>query len=312
MSKTRVPAIEGWFTEGNEPALLGTRCTQCRTLFFPKETFACRNPSRSHQQLLEGYIGQVFRRGATPAEVSRAYRRLLAEIIANEEDRILDHPVFDLAIHTARSRSGGSRATLLAALLAAGLLSLVTARATGLLFERVLFHSCPSRWRRQAFDGCLVPLGRDNLLAAALASGTVPLYLESVRDIPGAARGAYVDGALTDYHLNQVYLEPGSGIVLLPHYRSTLLPRWLDRLRPSRRPKPEAVADVLQIYPSAEFLSRLPDRRIPDRDDFERFADDPRERIRRWWEATSASEALGEQFLTDLESGRLPELVRPL
>lgn len=41
---TRQPAIEGWFTSGAEPRLLGSHCTACGTYFFPKETFACRNP----------------------------------------------------------------------------------------------------------------------------------------------------------------------------------------------------------------------------------------------------------------------------
>ncbi len=41
---TRQPAIDGWFTGGAEPRLLGSRCTACGTYFFPKETFACRNP----------------------------------------------------------------------------------------------------------------------------------------------------------------------------------------------------------------------------------------------------------------------------
>ena len=40
----RQPAIEGWFTNGAEPRLVGSRCTACGTYFFPKETFACRNP----------------------------------------------------------------------------------------------------------------------------------------------------------------------------------------------------------------------------------------------------------------------------
>lgn len=40
----RQPAIDGWFTSGTEPRLLGSRCTACGTYFFPKETFACRNP----------------------------------------------------------------------------------------------------------------------------------------------------------------------------------------------------------------------------------------------------------------------------
>lgn len=44
-TKTRVPAIEGWFTMDDEaPALLGSRCTSCGNFAFPRETFSCRNP----------------------------------------------------------------------------------------------------------------------------------------------------------------------------------------------------------------------------------------------------------------------------
>jgi uncharacterized protein len=38
------PAIDGWFTAGDEPALLGTRCQACGTVFFPREEAFCRNP----------------------------------------------------------------------------------------------------------------------------------------------------------------------------------------------------------------------------------------------------------------------------
>lgn len=45
-TKTRVPAIEGWFTTDPEaPALLATRCTSCGTYFFPAERYLCRNPA---------------------------------------------------------------------------------------------------------------------------------------------------------------------------------------------------------------------------------------------------------------------------
>jgi uncharacterized OB-fold protein len=41
-----VPAIEGWFTlDAHEPRLLGTRCTSCATVFFPRTEGFCRNPS---------------------------------------------------------------------------------------------------------------------------------------------------------------------------------------------------------------------------------------------------------------------------
>ncbi len=43
----RVPAIEGWFTTGEDggaPALLGSRCAGCGTVAFPAESQYCRNP----------------------------------------------------------------------------------------------------------------------------------------------------------------------------------------------------------------------------------------------------------------------------
>lgn len=44
-AKTRVPAIDGWFTlDEAAPALLGSKCTSCGNIAFPKETFLCRNP----------------------------------------------------------------------------------------------------------------------------------------------------------------------------------------------------------------------------------------------------------------------------
>jgi len=47
---TQTPAIEGWFTTGSEPALIGSRCADCGCVFFPRVaadgTF-CRNPACS-------------------------------------------------------------------------------------------------------------------------------------------------------------------------------------------------------------------------------------------------------------------------
>ena len=59
---TATPAIEGWFTTGADPALVGTRCTTCATVFFPPAGIDgggfCRNP---------GCAGEEFE----PAELSR-------------------------------------------------------------------------------------------------------------------------------------------------------------------------------------------------------------------------------------------------
>jgi len=39
-----VVAVEGWFTTGDAPHLIGSRCAACGTFTFPPETFSCRNP----------------------------------------------------------------------------------------------------------------------------------------------------------------------------------------------------------------------------------------------------------------------------
>jgi uncharacterized protein len=60
-SATAAPAVEGWFTTEGRPALLGSRCTACATVFFPREKAFCRNP---------GCTGDVFDK----VELSRAGR----------------------------------------------------------------------------------------------------------------------------------------------------------------------------------------------------------------------------------------------
>jgi uncharacterized OB-fold protein len=52
-AKSTVAAVEGWFTTDDGPRLLGTRCTTCGTVFFPKATGLCRNPDCSGTDLVE-------------------------------------------------------------------------------------------------------------------------------------------------------------------------------------------------------------------------------------------------------------------
>ena len=52
MSRTRVPAIEGWFTLDDEPRLIGTRCVDSGTVFFPPETTMSRAPGYASSELV--------------------------------------------------------------------------------------------------------------------------------------------------------------------------------------------------------------------------------------------------------------------
>ena len=62
-----------------------------------------------------------------------------------------------------------------------------------------------------------------------LASCSIPFWLDAVHDIPGAPRGAYWDGGITDYHLHLDYAQMGEGLVLYPHFQPTVVPGWLDK-----------------------------------------------------------------------------------
>lgn len=65
MTATGTPAIDGWFTTGPESALLGSRCTTCGTVFFPRTGGTsgqgfCRNPACAGEEFAET---ELSRRG---------------------------------------------------------------------------------------------------------------------------------------------------------------------------------------------------------------------------------------------------------
>ncbi len=52
--KTRVPAVAGWLNiDPAHPRLIGTKCTKCGSIFFPRETVRCRNPKCGHNELAD-------------------------------------------------------------------------------------------------------------------------------------------------------------------------------------------------------------------------------------------------------------------
>lgn len=44
-TKPEVPAVPGWFTTGDRPALIGSRCTACGSVAFPPRPGRCPNPA---------------------------------------------------------------------------------------------------------------------------------------------------------------------------------------------------------------------------------------------------------------------------
>lgn len=66
-----VPAIEGWFTtDPNAPALIGSRCVACSSVYFPVEMTRCRNPHCGGETL---ETTQLSRRGTVWSVTSASY-----------------------------------------------------------------------------------------------------------------------------------------------------------------------------------------------------------------------------------------------
>ena len=60
-TKTELPAIEGWFSTGEQPALIGSRCKSCGTYAFPRESFCCRNPECDSTEFDEARLSRTGR-----------------------------------------------------------------------------------------------------------------------------------------------------------------------------------------------------------------------------------------------------------
>ena len=63
MQETLAPVLPGWFTLGDKPQLLGTRCTCCGTYYFPKLNTFCKNPdceSESFEEVPLSRTGKLW------------------------------------------------------------------------------------------------------------------------------------------------------------------------------------------------------------------------------------------------------------
>jgi len=279
---------------------------------------ACRDPLTAYERLQFAYSRIAYAVEHTPYIVGQAIRDTV-EAFLREEDIpfLLQHPVFDLAIHTVRCRGAAAceaRQIQGAALIAAAVLNAVSPPGIRMFFERVVFFT--GRKKPAFADGNLrsatVRLSEDNIFKAAAATGSLPYYAEGVTNVPAAPPGVYRDGGLINYQLNEDYCPGDDGIILFYHYQEKIVPGWFDQRLPWRKPPAGSLDRVLQVFPAKRFVDLLPDCRLPDRKDFIIFVNDSAERIRRWDKVAQLSRILGQEFIDDVNSGRIRNLVRPL
>jgi hypothetical protein len=268
----------------------------------------------------EAYIEQRYRGKPTPRKVTEESLRILKQLMGKcSAEKALAHPVLRLNILTVRSRHlvGDSRNIVQSlGLTGAVFANLAQRKLLRYFFERTLFYDQrgnPPFSPLNDFPTRQVPLSPANLLPAVLASGSIPLVMEGIQNIPGALAGTYRDGGMIDYHIDIDLLKgDDDSLILYPHYTDRIVPGWLDKRLAWRTPVSASMDNLVLLAPSRAFVSALPFGKIPDRDDFVRFFGQDAERIAYWRAVVAAGERIAEEFMEAMDSGKIRERVKPL
>lgn len=288
---------------------------------------ACRRDTvEALGQFTRLYMEQCYPPRPSARFVSDCAREMLHALFEGREAEVLSSPAWRLHVLAVRARWPLARMQRWATPLGFGLAAVANAVSRTHLarfIDRTLFHDARVRppivpvgelasaqpaaaVRFDAFHTHVVPLVRENLGPALLASASIPLVLEGVADIAQAPPGVYWDGGIVDYHLHLPY-HRAAGLVLYPHFTDRIVPGWLDKGMPWRHARGEWLDNVVLVAPSREYLAKLPHGKLPDRRDFVRFAGDDAGRMRCWRTAIAESERLAEAFL---EFARRPDPAR--
>ena len=302
----------GWFNGRKRPLYLAG--SSIGTWRFAAA--ATPDPLKSIQTFEDAYISQSYSASPSPREVSQeGWRILNAYLDDGAVDHALTHPYIRLCIFTVRSRGPFAIEDNKVLLPAFGGLFLLNAVNRGMLatsLKRTLFtdrRNLPPFYPLTDLRADRVTLTPENFKSALLASGSIPLVMEGVRDIPGAVPGVYRDGGLVDYQMDIPFGVRSDRLVLYPHFSGQVIPGWLDKQLPWRRAS-KNLENVVLVYPSDELIKKLPAGKIPDRTDFKRW--DDMDRIANWRICAQAAKVMGDEFAELVVSGRIREEVRAL
>lgn len=281
--------------------------------------FACyaqADPIAAIDRFEQAYISQSYSDKPDIHEISSKMREMLAIVMPEAAaEEILSHPVFRSHVMTVRARhlaASENRLLLGSTLITAAALNAISRRTLGWFFERALFFDArdlPPCFDVKGFPLQKIRIRTGNIRDAIIASGAIPMVLSGVTNIDGANPGVYRDGGVIDYHLDLPHSDPGR-LTLFLHFFDHLVPGWFDKSLSWRGPAPANVASTIVISPSAEFVSRLPRGKIPDRTDFTSYT--PLERIRAWQEVVTACTALVDELHEVLETNQLAARLQPL
>jgi hypothetical protein len=262
---------------------------------------ASPDPAQAIETLQDRYLNQKREDNETrrPTEVVDELCEWVMDgvLTPGTATHISEQTRFTTHIVTARGRglnSCNSNGAVALGMALAAISNSINRNFLGYGFQRAVFSSGASTaFQFKDFDTVHVPLSSTNLRSALLASGSIPFLMSGHRDITGAPTGQYWDGGIIDYHFDFDNYA-GDGLVLYPHFTDSITKGWFDKTIPWRRIRPAVLDRLVLVAPSTSYIASLPNQKIPDRGDFQRFS--LHQRLEYWNQAIDRSKLLAEAF----------------
>jgi hypothetical protein len=192
----------------------------------------------AYERFVEAYLRQTYKTEPTARMVTAEIAKILDAYLDGEgSSKVLEHPFARLNVLAVRCSWPGSaqnKAMVILSMVLAGILNLVNRRLLRLFFSRTLFYDArdlPPFFSMEGFPMQQVKLTPANVHKAVLASGSMPVIMKGIKDIPGAQPGMYRDAGIIDYHLDIPFKS--DSIVLYPHYMEKTLGKEHGKCRPA-------------------------------------------------------------------------------
>ncbi len=265
---------------------------------FRSACFAQQDPVAAIDRLAKNYSETTYSKNAKPAEITRKARELLDIVFGpTGAQEIIQNPIFKA--HFVVAKSNGLVSFENKILQGMGLLSSYLRNRSdrnklNKQYQRVIFKVPSSQFQfSDPYDinTLSIDLNEDNIRDALLASGSIPMVMQGIKDISNAPKGMYRDGGIIDYHFDLKLND--QGLTLYPHFNAQPKSGWFDKSS-SRLVSGENYDKTVLLCPSPEFVQTLPFQKIPDRNDFVEL--DDATRINYWHTVFQTTEKLADSL----------------
>ena len=294
--------LDKYLCQQQRQAMLGINGLGTSAGAFRLACYARKDASHAIDEFAKQYIGTTYS-GPHPRQPERdnSVKQILDTIVVGQEEEILASEFMRPHWITAQCHGLGSLPGQLPQV--ANLLASMVANRLGRKhFKHLYSRACfgPANSQLSIHDPYNLPthyhqLTLENLYDSLLASGTIPLFSPLRQNVKGAF-GSHLDGGLVDYHFDlqlQAADRKDKPLILYPHFTAKPRAGWFDK-KLQRPPTANSYSKVLLITPSDEFLSRLKNGQIPERNDFKVYDDTTRQTA--WQHAADLSKALADEL----------------